>query len=327
MIMVRSPMRITLGGGGTDLPSYYSDHNGLTVSAAIDKFIYISLVKPFDNKIRLKYSEQEICNSVDEITHPLLRATLETYGGEFSEGIEICSQADVPAGTGLGSSGAFTVGLCQALNNYRNIFGSSLDVAQLACEIEIEKLGRPVGKQDQYISAIGGLQKLRFNKNGSVSSNQLQIPEVDLGHLEDNLLMFFTGYSRAASNVLNDQDKRTRSSDKKMLVQMHEVKASGERVIEILEAGDVDGFAAETNEHWHKKRERSPGMSNSKIDQMYEFGMKNGALGGKLVGAGSGGFFLFVAKDKRRLRNAFASQNVKEMPFRFCPSGVETIAR
>ncbi|MDA9930211.1 galactokinase [Alphaproteobacteria bacterium] len=327
MILVRAPLRITLGGGGTDLPSYFQNFGGLTVSAAIDKSIYLSLVRPFDNKIRLKYSSQEVCDTIDEIDHTIMREVLRSAGHSFKNGIEISSQADVPSGTGLGSSGAFTVALCHAVCEYKRQFISQIEAAEWACDIEINVLGRPVGKQDQYISAVGGIQTLRYQQDESVDIQRLNLMDDTLGMLDDNLMMFFTGYSREAASVLNHQDKMTKQSDDAMLEKMHDVKRNGEDTIKMLETGDLMSFAESLNEHWRKKRERSPGMSNANIDEMYALGMANGALGGKLVGAGSGGFMLFYAHDKVALRRSFSEKGYREMPFRFCFGGVETLTR
>lgn len=326
MILVRSPLRITLGGGGTDLPSYYTKYGGITVSAAIDKFVYVSLVKPFDKRFRLKYSSYEECDSLDEIEHPIIREVLKSSAQQLEDGLEITTQADVPSGTGLGSSGAFTVALCRAVSLLSRKHISQTNAAKWACQIEIDILNRPVGKQDQYISAVGGVQRLRYSTEG-VSIESVEISKETLNELEDNLLMFFTGFSRASSDILSHQDNMTKSSDAEMLGRMHEVKKNGLDTLSILEAGDLSSFAESLNEHWKKKRERSPGMSNANIDEMYELGMKNGALGGKLVGAGSGGFMMFFAQDREILRKAFIERGFSELPVRFSFGGVETLVR
>lgn len=279
----------------------------------------------FSEGYLLKYSSLERVNSVDEIAHPIFREVLRRHNTEGS--IEIASMADVPAGTGLGSSGTFTVGLLRALYAYKREFISTAALAEAACDIEINVLGQPLGKQDQYIAAFGGLSCFDFATDGSVTVTPLNISNHTLLDLEHNLLMFFTGYSRNATSVLADQRDRTNSSDQAMIENLHFVKRLGQSVKQALESGDTNRFAALMREHWEIKRTRSGDMSNSRIDHLYSVAMSNGALGGKLVGAGGGGFLLFFAEDPMRLRRAMAGEGLSELRFRFDHDGSTVLVR
>jgi len=316
MIITRSPLRITLGGGGTDLPSYYRQHDGFLIAAAIDKYVYVTVMRPFTTGIFLKYSQLEKVKQVEEIKHPILREAIRILNFKTPQ-IEITTLADIPSGTGLGSSGSFTTALIKALYAHRRKMILPDELARLACEIEIEKLNEPIGKQDQYIAAYGGITCFEFNKDDTVNAYPLPISIDTLFDLEDNLLLFFTGFARSASAILNDQDKRSKEMDEEMLNNLHYVKDLGVRSKKALVNGTTSEFGALLHEHWEHKRKRSKGMSNPQIDEWYNLAIKNGALGGKLVGAGGGGFLMFYAEDRNKLRHAMLNAGLDEVRFRF----------
>jgi len=324
MIIARSPLRITLGGGGTDLPSYYRDHEGFLIAAAIDKYVYVTVMRPFSEAIYLKYSELEHVASVAEVKHRIIREALLMQNLRTPQ-IEITTLADIPAGTGLGSSGSFTTALLKALYAHRRQLIHPQELAELACHIEIDRLGEPIGKQDQYIAAYGGLTCFTFHKDGSVTAVPLKISMDTLFDLEDNILLFFTGYSRSASGILKDQNTRTQRCDDAMLKNLHFVKEVGYRSKDALEAGDVVKFGELMHEHWEHKKRRSGGMSNLKIDAWYELGLKNGAVGGKLVGAGGGGFLMFYAADRNKLRHAMGKAGLEEVRFGYDFEGTKVV--
>jgi D-glycero-alpha-D-manno-heptose-7-phosphate kinase len=325
MIITRTPLRITLGGGGTDLPSYYERFGGLVLSAAIDKYVFISLNRTFTPDYFLKYSSLERVDDAAAIEHPIIRQALLNHRVEPA--VEVVSMADIPAGTGLGSSGAFTVGLLRALYAARRDHLSAGEVAEEACRIEIEQLGRPVGKQDQYVAAFGGLKCYTFDPDGTVRVEPLAVSTETFHDLEEHLLMFFTGYSRAADQVLEEQRSRSTAGDAEMIDNLHFVKDLGLRSRNALIQGDVEGFAALMHEHWEHKKKRSASMSNPNIDRWYEAGRSAGALGGKLVGAGAGGFLLFYATEPRALRAAMASEGLAEVRFAFDSDGSVVVVR
>jgi len=324
MIITRSPLRITLGGGGTDLPSYYRDYEGFLIAGAINKYVYVTVTRPFTEGVYLKYSELEHVTLVDEIKHRIIREALIMQELRTPQ-IEITTLADIPAGTGLGSSGSFTTALLEALCAHRRQLIHPQELAELACNIEIDRLGEPIGKQDQYIAAYGGLTCFTFHKDDSVTAVPLKVSMETLFDLEDNILLFFTGYSRSASEILQDQKNKTQSSDKEMLKNLHFVKELGYRSKEALEAGKVDQFGELMHEHWEHKKRRSGGMSNPKIDEWYELAMRNGASGGKLVGAGGGGFLMFCAADRNKLRHAMAKAGLEEVRFGFDFEGTKVV--
>lgn len=325
MIITRTPLRISIGGGGTDLPSYYQQFGGYVISAAISQYIFVSINQKFTSGYTLKYSALEETEHVDQIKHPIFREALKRHNGHGH--IEIASLADVPAGTGLGSSGTFTVGLLKALYAFKRQPASPEAVAEEACDIEINVLERAIGKQDQYIAAFGGLTCFDFRPDGSVGVQPLAISNDTLLDLEHNLLMFFTGYSRYSIGVLADQHKRSLEGDRSMIENLHFTKQLGMSAKEALEAGKTRCYAELMKEHWEHKRARSQGMSNDNINRWYEIGMRNGALGGKLVGAGGGGFLLFYADDPMRVRRAMAEGGLTELRFRFDHDGATVLAR
>ena len=324
MIIARSPLRISLGGGATDLPSYYRDHEGFVIAAAINKYVYVTVTRPFREGIYLKYSELEQVESVDQVQHRIIREALKMQKLRTPQ-IEITSLADIPAGTGLGSSGSFTTVLIKALYAHRRGLIHPQELAKLACHIEIDLLGEPIGKQDQYIAAYGGLTCFTFKKDNSVTAEPLNVSMDTLFDLEDNILLFFTGYSRSASSILKDQDTLTKVNDKEMLKNLHYVKELGFQSRDALEAGDGVKFGELIHEHWEYKKLRSTGMSNKKINEWYDLGIKNGAVGGKLVGAGGGGFLMFYANDRNKLRHAMKSVGLDEVRFEFDFEGTKVI--
>jgi D-glycero-alpha-D-manno-heptose-7-phosphate kinase len=325
VLITRTPLRVTLGGGGTDLPSYFTQRTGFVISAAIDKYVFIGINRTFTEDYFLKYSALERVEQPGEIAHPIIRAALELH--PVGPGVEIVSLADIPAGTGLGSSGTFTVGLLRALHAWRREHVSAAELAEEACRIEIDVLGRPVGKQDQYIAAFGGVSCFRFHADGSVDVSPLELPTATMHELEERLVMFFTGSSRTADELLDDQRKRTEAGDESMLAGLRRVEELGVSIRDALVAGEVTRFGELMHEHWVEKRERSPGMSNPDIDRWYEAGRANGAVGGKLTGAGGGGFLLFLADDPVALRAAMDDQGLAEVRFGFDHDGSTIVVR
>jgi D-glycero-alpha-D-manno-heptose-7-phosphate kinase len=325
VIITRSPLRISIGGGGTDVPSYYRGHTGFLVAAAIDKYVYVTLHETFQPEILIKYSKMELVHSVDEIRHPIVREALKMVPIEDPH-LEIASMADIPAGTGLGSSGSFTTALLRALHAYKRNSVPPRELAEQACEIEIERLGEPVGKQDQYIAAFGGITCFTFLPDGRVEVSPLRAAPETLQDLEDNLALFFTGFTRSASDLLRDQDRRTRQQDDTMLANLHFVKELGYRTKGAIERGNLREFAEIMHVHWEYKKRRSQGMTNPSIDEYYELARSNGALGGKLIGAGGGGFLMFYAEDKTRLRAALRKAGLREVRCRFDFQGTRVVA-
>ena len=324
MIITRSPLRISLGGGGTDLPSYYREHTGFLIAAAIDKYIYINVHRRFVEGFLLKYSHLEEAANLDEIKHPIIREALRLVGVR-ERNLEITSMADIPAGTGLGSSGSFTTALLKAFHALRKNLVHPAELAEQACHIELDKLHEPIGKQDQYIAAFGGITCFKFHCDGRVEAWPLKISEETLFSLEDNLLLFFTGYSRSASAILKEQDDKSKKSDTAMIENLHFVKDLGHQSEAALERGDLEEFARLMDVHWQRKKERSKGMSNPEINDWYDFAMANGALGGKLIGAGGGGFLMFYAHDKAKLRQVMRDKGLTEVRFRFDFEGTKIL--
>jgi D-glycero-alpha-D-manno-heptose-7-phosphate kinase len=324
MIIARSPLRISLGGGGTDVPSYYQEHEGFLLAAAIDRYVYVTVMRPFTEGIYLKYSEIEQVLQVGNVKHPIIREVLAEFELKTPQ-IEITTLADIPSGTGLGSSGSFTTALLKALHaHYRkNIHPAQL--AEKACRIEIEKLGEPIGKQDQYIAAFGGITEFNFHKDGSVSSAPLDLSVQTVHDLEDNLLLFFTGISRSAGSILKDQVDRSRAKDSKMVENLHFTKDLGLRSKAALVQGDTKKFGELMHEHWEHKKSRSSGMTSDFIDDAYIQAIQAGAVGGKLVGAGGGGFLMFYAYDQEMLRKKMSQLGLEEVRFQFDFEGTKVI--
>jgi D-glycero-alpha-D-manno-heptose-7-phosphate kinase len=324
MIITRSPLRISLGGGGTDLPSYYRKHGGFLIAAAIDKYVYITVHRRFVDGFLLKYSHLEEVSTIEEIKHPIIREALKLAGVQETN-LEIASMADIPAGTGLGSSGSFTTALLKALHALRKNLVHPSELAEQACHIELEKLGEPIGKQDQYIAAYGGITCFHFLPDDRVQAFPLKISEETLLELEDNLLLFFTGYSRSASKILQEQDDKSKRSDTAMLENLHFVKELGQQSQRALEENNLHEFARLMDVHWQRKKERSAAMTNERINEWYDLAMAKGALGGKLIGAGGGGFLMLYAKDKTRLRHAMRETGLMEVRFRFESEGTKIL--
>ena len=324
MIIARSPLRITLGGGGTDLPSYYLEHGGFLIAAAIDKYVYITVHRTFVEDLIVKYSKLEQVPSAADLEHPILKEAFAVMGSS-GKYLEVSSMADIPAGTGLGSSGSFTTALLRALHHLQRRPVGTAELAELACDIEINRLNEPIGKQDQYIAAFGGVTCLEFGKHGEVKVDPLVCSEETLHNLEDNLLLFFTGYSRPASAILKEQDTKSRSRDKDMVDNLHYIKEIGLKSRACLERGSLRELGELMHEHWLHKKKRAKTMSNTAVDEWYELGRRNGAVGGKLVGAGGGGFLMFYAEDRMRLRHAMTEAGLKETRFRFDFEGSKVI--
>jgi len=315
VIFSRAPLRIPLGGGGTDLPSYYREHGGFLVSGAIDKYVYMLIHTVFQRRYLMKYAQMEEVDDVSEIRHPILReALLRHWRGNP---LEIASVADVPAGTGMGSSGAYAVCLLKALAQARSTSIAPGALAEAASEIEIDVLKEPVGKQDTYVAAHGGICSYTFNPDDSVDVVPLELSLETLRRLRENLLLFYTGEARAASAVLSDQDERSRRGDEEMLANLHRTKEMGFRSRDLLLAGDLEAYAELMHEHWENKRRRSPGMASEQIDRLYTLARRSGAIGGKLVGAGGGGFLLVYAQRPSDTRQAMTAAGSQEVVFDF----------
>lgn len=321
MIVSRAPVRFSLGGGGSDLPAYASRFGGFVVSAAIDKYIYVTANKRFYRDIRLAYSKTEIKRSASEVEHPIFREALAMTGIDHS--IEITSVADLPSNTGLGSSSAFTVALLNALHTYKREFVSSAKLAEEACHLEIERLREPIGKQDQYISAFGNVTALTFEPDGTVKVEPVAATDETIDELEQNLVIVYSGVERPARVVLSEQGRRLDALEPGVIEGMHRIKAIGHEVARLLAQGDVDAYGDLLHEHWLRKREQASTMSDPTLDEHYEAARKAGALGGKLMGAGGGGFFMFYARpaDRRRVVEVMKARGLRILKFRFDVDG------
>lgn len=322
MIITRTPFRVSFAGGGSDLPSFYRRHEGCVLSMTINKYMYVSIHPTFNrDETVVKYSQTEIVRDVRAVQHPIARQLLLDYG---IDGVEIVSTADVPAGTGLSTSSAYTVGLIHALNAFRGKLCSQERIAREACELEIEKLGEPIGKQDQYGTAVGGLKFIRFKSDDSVEVEPLAVSRQKLSELEGNLLLFYTGLTHSAGEILQEQNKNVAGEDKKFqnLVKMTELAYE---LREAVVAGNLDDFGRILNENWLLKRELASQISNDKIGKYYDLAMANGALGGKLLGAGGGGFLLFYCPKEKQKRLRSALSDLWELPFAMESSGTKII--
>ena len=324
MIFSRAPLRISVGGGGTDLPSYYLKRNGFVVSAAINKYIYISIGQTFNKKFLLKYSKFEEVNDIKKIKHPLFRETLKEL--KIRTPVNISSHADIPSGSGLGSSGCFTVALIKALNGIRNKKIDNKKLAELACKIEITKLKEPVGKQDQYASTFGGLRSYNFLKSGEVIIKNIKIKKKKLINFKNSLSMYYTGILRDSYDILKTQDIKSKRMNKEMLINLDMIKEMGFNTKYILEKGNIEEYGYLLNDHWKTKKKRSPNMTSKFINKLYDYGLKNGATGGKLIGAGGGGFLLFFSNNIKELDAAFNKINIKKMNFDFEFDGAKILS-
>lgn len=324
MIIGRSPLRISLGGGGTDLPSYYREHGGYVVAAAITQYVHVTLHRTPFKELLIRYSQIERPTSVAEVKHPIIREAL-ALTGVTEPNIEITSMADIPAGTGLGSSGSFTTCLLKVLHKYKRHFIHPRELAEMACHIEIDRLGEPVGKQDQYIAAFGGVTLFEFQRDGSVLARPVDASEETLDALQENLLMVPTGFRRSAAVVLKEQDDKSRNNDRAMIDNLHFVKELGHKSLEALESGNLAEFGQLMHTHWEHKKKRSAQMSNPDIDRWYELALANGAIGGKLIGAGGGGFLLFYTEQKARLRQALRGAGLSDVKVVFDYEGTKLL--
>ncbi len=325
MILSRAPTRITLGGGGTDLASYYSRHGGFLIAGAINRYVHILATPRFYPSIRLSYSETEIVDSPDQIKHRIFQAALKLTG--LDHGIELHSTADVPANCGLGSSSSFTVALLNALHAYKREFVTQRRLAEEACHVEIEMLGEPIGKQDQYAAALGGVTCFTFEPNGEVIAEPLAVSPETLDLLETNLLLFFTGKERRASDILAEQDQRSRADDQRMIENLHQVKEIGLQTRKYLEHGKIDELGDLFHVHWETKKKRSARMSEPFIDECYEKARRTGALGGKLIGAGGGGFLMLYCTNgvKSNVVEAMTDMGLRRERFHFDFDGTKVL--
>lgn len=326
MIISRAPVRFSLGGGGTDLPSYYEKFGGFVVSAAIDSYVYITANKRFYDDIRLANSQTEIVPNVESIQHRIFREALRMTG--IGRAIELTSVADVPANSGLGSSSSFTVALLNALHTFKREFVSSRQLAEEACELEMVRLGEPIGKQDQYIAAFGNVTALTLDKDGSVHVEPVPVRDEVIDELTNNLIIMWSGIERAASSVLAEQGSRVQKKDSSTLDGMHRIKALGHEVYDLLVKGETDRYGELLHEHWTNKRKLASKMTDDRIDEHYDTARKAGAIGGKLMGAGGGGFFMFYARpaDKRRVYEALVQRGLRPLRFRFDLDGARIVA-
>jgi D-glycero-alpha-D-manno-heptose-7-phosphate kinase len=325
VIVSRAPVRFSLGGGGTDLPSYAREHGGFVVAAAIDSYVFIAIHKRYDDRIRLSYSKTEFVENIGAIEHPLFRECLRLTG--LPPGVELFSMADVPPNTGLGSSSTFTVALLNALHAFQGAYVSTERLAAEACLVEIERLKEPIGKQDQYIAAFGGITAFTFHKDGAVDVERLPIPIEVRDELESNLLIFYSGIERSASAVLSEQAKRIETNEDSAVTRMDRIKALGYETKRILLSGNVDEYGELLHEHWTAKRRLAANMSGDVIDEHYDAARAAGAIGGKLMGAGGGGFFMFYTPPsaKRRVFETMTRRGLKPLRFRFDMDGARIV--
>ncbi|MBI1884942.1 MAG: sugar kinase [Chloroflexi bacterium] len=315
MIVSRTPFRISFGGGGTDLPAYYSRYGGFIISAALNRYVYIALNRRFEDSIRVSYSQTEIVEGPDQVQHPIVREALRFL--DLDDALEIVSIADLPANTGLGSSCSFTVGLLNALHALKREHVSLEELAEEACHLEIERLGEPIGKQDQYIAALGGITCLEIDREGGVRAAPASVPKEVLDELEERLLLFYTGLKRRASDVLEPQSRAAREDEPKVVSALHAIKDIGHEVQDSLERGELDRFGKLMDLHWQTKKNLSDRVTTDEVNRWYDLAMAGGALGGKLMGAGGGGFFMFYCPNgsKNEVRRALAAEGLKEVRF------------
>jgi D-glycero-alpha-D-manno-heptose-7-phosphate kinase len=324
MLATRAPVRITLGGGGTDLPPYYSIYGGFSVTAAIDKYVYIIAHERFDPGFRISYSKTEIVNRADEVQHPIVREALKLVG--TFDHLELMSVADFPARTGLGSSGSFAIALLNALHAYKGEHVSPSVLAEEACNIAIEKLHEPSGKQDEYTAAFGGVNSYTIAMDGTVRVSPLRMSRSTASELESELLLFYTGITRESRAVLESQSRAAVGGKKGTVEGLHKIKQIGIDSRNALESGDLEQFGRLLHEHWITKKAMTPETTTPEIDATYELARKNGATGGKIMGAGGGGFFMFhCSKDRRTLTEALEKRGLKRMSYRFEYEGAKTV--
>jgi D-glycero-alpha-D-manno-heptose-7-phosphate kinase len=325
MIVTRTPFRLTLGGGGTDLPSFYREHGGFIFAAAIDKYMFLNVNTPIvDDKIRVRYSESEMVDHVDEVKHTLAREALRHIG--VTNGIEIVSIADIPAGTGLGSSSCYLVGLLNALHTLLQDQATPQKLAEEACTIELEVLKKPIGKQDQYMAAFGSLTALDISRDGKVAVTRLELDVDILESLEHNVLMFYTHEMRDATVILKKQDEATRRNDGIVVSSLREIKDIGLEIRDAVSNGNLRRFGELLDVHWQSKKRLSEGITNPQIDALYELAKQKGAIGGKISGAGGGGFLMLYCEEKRlQVREAMRAAGLRELKFRFDFEGSKVV--
>lgn len=326
MIITRTPFRITLGGGGTDLPSYYSKYGGFIFSFTMDKYMYLNVNRPcIDKLIRVKYSESETVNSTKELKHEIARACLEKLN--IKDNIEISSIADLPAGSGLGSSSTYTVGLLNALHCLKRDHLPIKDLAEEACKVEMDILEKPMGKQDQYLAAFGGFLIMEIARDGHVEVSNANLNVSTIDNLKRNLLVFYTGKQRENKKILGEQNKATNNKKRDVLNSLHYIKESGYKILEIVESGNITDLGIMFDEHWHYKKKLANGISNPYFDEIYEVAKKNGVIGGKLSGAGGGGFFTFYCENNQsKLRDKMKKMGLRELRFDFDYEGTKVLA-
>jgi D-glycero-alpha-D-manno-heptose-7-phosphate kinase len=325
MIITRTPFRITLGGGGTDLPSYYSKYGGFIFAAGINKYMFINLNRPIvDDLVRVKYSKSEIVSHRNELQHDIAKEAMQMM--DIDKALEIVSMADVPAGTGLGSSSCYAVGLLNGLHTMKREYVSLQTLAEEACNLEINRLGKPIGKQDQYMAAFGGLTVLEIKKDGNVKVKKAEVPEGIAGDLNRNLLMFYTNTQRDANEILSEQSKGAKEEKKNVVESMHFIKELGYKILDAAESGNITDIGFLFDEHWQHKKRISTKMTNPHFDRIYEIAKENGALGGKISGAGGGGFFLFYVEERHgKFSEAMKSLGLREMKYRFDFEGTKVL--
>lgn len=325
MIITRTPFRVTLGGGGTDLPSYYSKYGGFIFAAAINKYMFINLNRPIvDDLVRVKYTKSEMVQHREELQHDIAKEAMRIL--DIENALEIISMADVPAGTGLGSSSCYAVGLLNALHTMKKEYVSLRDIAEEACDLEISKLGKPIGKQDQYMAAFGGLTVLDIDKDGTVNVRQANVSDSTLDDFNRNLLMFYTNTSRSADEILSEQSKGAREDKKHVVESMHYIKNIGYKILDAVESGNITEVGLLFDQHWQYKKKISNKMSNPHFDKIYDIAKANGALGGKILGAGGGGFFSFYVEEKHgKFRDKMKELGLREMRYRFDFEGTKVL--
>jgi len=326
MIITRTPFRITLGGGGTDLPSYYSKYGGLIFSFTLDKYMYINVNRPMiDDLIRVKYSDSETVGKLGELKHEIARECLRKVG--IQKNIEISSMADIPAGSGLGSSSTYTVGLLKALHHINRDFITLHDLAEESCEIEIDILKKPMGKQDQYLATYGGFLIMEIARDGHVEVSNANVNIDVIDELNKNLLIFYTGRSRLSKKILNKQNNATIANQSEVLKSLHYIKKSGYKILEIVEKGNITELGKMFDEHWQFKKKLAQGITTPEFDEIYNIAKQNGAVGGKISGAGGGGFFTFYCEERKsQLRSAMKKLGLRELRYDFDFEGTKVLA-
>lgn len=325
MIITRTPFRVSLGGGGTDLPAYYSQYGGFVFSYALDKYMYIQVTQPIvDDLVRMKYSESETVEHTSQIKHSLAREILKRSGIERA--ISVVSVADIPAGTGLASSASYGVGLLKAIDQLKGGTRSVADLAEEAIDVEMNTLGRPIGKQDQYMVAFGGLTVIDVARDGRVKARPAVVASDVVDELESNLMLFFTGISRGAEAILQEQSSSISKKSAQVVDSMHFIKELGYKILEAVESGNVDTVGQMMHQHWEYKKQISTSMTNPNFERIYQAARTAGALGGKIVGAGGGGFFLFYVPEKHRaFRTKMGELGLKELRSRFDFEGTKVL--